>query len=186
MNPTERIVADYQGTSVTIGRHPMAYRRAEMNQLGVIPAPDLASFRNRAPMKVAGNVIVRQRPGKAKGTVFLSLEDETGIANIVVMPDKFEAFRLTLLSQQSAGSRELPVAARRVRPGMRLVRGAFLLRCCCSSILNSEQCSFNEQIAFPTALFAGLNFCSAEKPGRNASGSHVRLARSTQLEAIDL
>jgi error-prone DNA polymerase len=77
----------------------MAYRRAEMNRLGVIPARDLASFRNGAPMKVAGNVIVRQRPGTAKGIVFLSLEDETGIANIVVMPDKFEAFRLTLLTQ---------------------------------------------------------------------------------------
>ena len=77
----------------------MAYRRAEMNRLGVIPARDLASFRNGAPMKVAGNVIVRQRPGTAKGIVFLSLEDETGIANIVVMPDKFEAFRLILLTQ---------------------------------------------------------------------------------------
>jgi len=79
MNPTERIVADYQGTSVTVGRHPMAYRRAEMNRLGVIPGRDLASFRNGAPMKVAGNVIVRQRPGTAKGIVFLSLEDEAGM-----------------------------------------------------------------------------------------------------------
>ena len=51
------------------------------------------------PVRIAGNVIVRQRPGTAKGVVFISLEDETGIANIVVMPDKFELFRTTIVSE---------------------------------------------------------------------------------------
>ncbi|MGH9613606.1 MAG: OB-fold nucleic acid binding domain-containing protein, partial [Bryobacteraceae bacterium] len=99
MNITERIVADYQGTGVTVGPHPMAYRRAEMHRLGVTPARGLASLRNGAVVKVAGNVIVRQRPGTAKGLVFVSLEDETGIANVVVMPDKFEIFRVTLVTE---------------------------------------------------------------------------------------
>lgn len=95
MNPIERIIAGYQGTGVTVGPHPMAYRRTEMRKLGVTVARDLASLRNGALVKVAGNVIVRQRPGTAKGIVFISLEDETGIANVVVMPDKFKAFRAT-------------------------------------------------------------------------------------------
>ena len=99
MTPPERIVADFQGTGLTVGPHPMAYRRAAMRKLGVTSANELTHLRNGQPVKVAGNVIVRQRPGTAKGVVFLSLEDETGISNVVVMPDKFEAFRITLLTE---------------------------------------------------------------------------------------
>jgi error-prone DNA polymerase len=99
MTPPERIVADFQGTGLTVGPHPMAYRRAAMRKLGVTSANELTHLRNGQPVKVAGNVIVRQRPGTAKGVVFLSLEDETGISNVVVMPDKFQAFRITLLTE---------------------------------------------------------------------------------------
>ena len=90
MTIAERLAADYSGTSLTIGRHPMYFRRAEMNELGVTPARDLARVRNGGLVRVAGSVIVRQRPGTAKGIMFLSMEDETGIFNIVVMPDLFE------------------------------------------------------------------------------------------------
>ena len=76
----------------------MAYRRAEMDKLRVTPAAALASVANGRMVRVAGNIIVRQRPGTAKGITFLSLEDETGISNIVIMPDLFEEQRLEILT----------------------------------------------------------------------------------------
>jgi error-prone DNA polymerase len=98
MSVEERLVADCQGTGMTIGPHPMAYRRAELNRPRVIPAAGLASIPNGRAVRVAGSVIVRQRPGTAKGILFMSLEDETGIANVVIMPDLFERQRLAILS----------------------------------------------------------------------------------------
>jgi error-prone DNA polymerase len=97
MTPEERLHADYLGTGVTIGRHPMAWRRAEMDARQATPAACLHSLRNGRAVRVGGAVIVRQRPATAHGFVFLSLEDETGIANIIVMPDVFEQYRLTLV-----------------------------------------------------------------------------------------
>jgi error-prone DNA polymerase len=100
MNIEERLNADFSGTGFTIGRHPMAYRREEMNALGVTPARMLARMRNGSKVRVAGCVIVRQRPGTAKGFVFLSVEDETGVFNVIVTPDMFERYRIALLSAQ--------------------------------------------------------------------------------------
>jgi error-prone DNA polymerase len=94
----ERLAADYKGTSLTVGRHPLYHNRAELNELGVTPAKDLAKVPNGGLVRVAGCVIVRQRPGTAKGIVFISMEDETGIANIVVMPDRFEEDRVTIVT----------------------------------------------------------------------------------------
>ncbi len=99
MDTYERLAADYHGTGLTIGRHPMAFRREEMDRLGVVRARDLAGYRNGRLVKVAGCVIVRQRPGTAKGIVFVSLEDETGIFNVVVMPDIFDEYRLTIVRE---------------------------------------------------------------------------------------
>jgi len=99
MSTDERITADYRGTGVTIGKHPMAYRREEMNELGVTAARDLVRVPRGGMVRIAGNVIVRQRPGTAAGICFLTVEDETGIANAVVMPDIFAANRLLLVSQ---------------------------------------------------------------------------------------
>ena len=90
MNDEERLVADFQGTGLTVGHHPMAQHRAQLDRRGVSPAARLAALRDGAFVRVAGAVIVRQRPGTAKGFVFLSLEDETGIANIIITPQHFE------------------------------------------------------------------------------------------------
>ncbi len=98
MNLEERLVADCTGIGMTIGKHPMAYRRAEMDLLHVIPAAGLSAIAHGRTVRVAGNVIVRQRPGTAKGVTFLSLEDETGISNVVLMPDLFEEQRVEVLS----------------------------------------------------------------------------------------
>ena len=89
MNREERLHADYRGTSLTIGPHPMAFHREEMQRLGVTCAVDLTNVPPGRWTKVAGNAVVKQRPGTAKGIVFISLEDETGISNVVVIPDLF-------------------------------------------------------------------------------------------------
>jgi error-prone DNA polymerase len=89
MTPSERLMADYAGTSLTIGPHPVAHRRAELALRGVLRASDLPQGRHGRRVRVAGAVITRQRPGTAKGFVFLTLEDETGIANIIVRPDLY-------------------------------------------------------------------------------------------------
>ncbi|HSB09231.1 MAG TPA: OB-fold nucleic acid binding domain-containing protein, partial [Blastocatellia bacterium] len=99
MTIEERVNADFSGTGVTIGKHPMAYRREELNKLGVKRAIDLREMRNGVWVRVAGWVIVRQRPGTAKGFLFLSMEDETGIANVIVTPDIFDRNRLVLVDQ---------------------------------------------------------------------------------------
>ncbi|MGB2716055.1 MAG: error-prone DNA polymerase [Vicinamibacterales bacterium] len=99
MSPPERLLADYAGTSLTIGPHPMALRRAELALRGVLRATDLPQGRHGRRVRVAGAVITRQRPGTAKGFVFLTLEDETGIANIIVQPDLFSAHRSVIVGE---------------------------------------------------------------------------------------
>ena len=90
MTPKERIFADFRGTGLTVGPHPLAQHRTELNALGVSPAGSLKHLPDGKPVKVVGAVIVRQRPGTAKGFVFLSMEDETGVANIIITPQLFE------------------------------------------------------------------------------------------------
>ncbi len=97
MTPEERLLADFETAGLTIGPHPMAYCRHSLRALGVRRAAELKRLPHGRPVRVAGAVIVRQRPGTAKGFVFLSLEDETGIANVVIEPDTFERYRLVLV-----------------------------------------------------------------------------------------
>ena len=98
MSDEERLVADFRGTGLTVGRHPMAYRRAQLR--GVLRACDLQNIKNGRRVRIAGSVIARQRPGTAHGFVFLSLEDETGIANAIITPALFEKNRLLLIREQ--------------------------------------------------------------------------------------
>ena len=99
MSAEDRLVADYAGTHLTIGPHPMAMRRSELAMRGVLRAIDLPRARDGRRIRVAGTVITRQRPGTAKGFVFLTLEDETGIANVIIRPDLFDRERFTVLEQ---------------------------------------------------------------------------------------
>jgi error-prone DNA polymerase len=99
MSAEERLRADYSGTGVNVGKHPMAWRRAEMNALGVTRAIDLAQIPNGRLVRIAGSVIVRQRPGTAKGFAFLSMEDETGLMNAIVAPGVYERCKVALLSE---------------------------------------------------------------------------------------
>jgi error-prone DNA polymerase len=97
MTRPERMDADFRGTGLTIGRHPVAYHRAELNKLGVCRAIDMQQVRDGSLISVAGWVIVRQRPGTAKGFVFLTLEDETGVANVIITPQLFDKYCLVLV-----------------------------------------------------------------------------------------
>jgi error-prone DNA polymerase len=97
MSLPERTRADYSGTGLTTGPHPMAHLRAELHD--VWRAGDLPQAANGTFLRIAGMVICRQRPGTAKGYVFISLEDETGVSNAIVTPGLFEESRL-LISEE--------------------------------------------------------------------------------------
>ncbi|HXM43576.1 MAG TPA: error-prone DNA polymerase [Bryobacteraceae bacterium] len=99
MTVEERLTSDFRGTGVTIGRHPMAYRRMEMQALGVTPAAYLARVPNGRLVRIAGSVIVRQRPGTAKGFVFLSMEDETGVMNAIIEPATYDRYKLVVVGE---------------------------------------------------------------------------------------
>jgi error-prone DNA polymerase len=98
MTITERVDADFRGTGLTIGKHPVAYHRQKLNRLKALRAVDIRQLSDGNFVRVAGWVIVRQRPGTAKGFVFLSLEDETGVSNIIVTPQLFDRYRRELVS----------------------------------------------------------------------------------------
>ncbi len=97
MTMTERMDADFRGSGLTIGRHPVAFHRDELRKLGATKATDTYLMRNGSRVIVGGWVIVRQRPGTAKGFVFLTLEDETGVSNIIITPQLFDKNRLSLV-----------------------------------------------------------------------------------------
>ena len=100
MNHEERLVADFHGTGLTVGPHPMAYRRDWLNAMGIRRAIELRDIPSGKRLRIGGCVITRQRPGTAKGFVFVSLEDETGVANAIIAPDLFHSNRLLLASER--------------------------------------------------------------------------------------
>jgi error-prone DNA polymerase len=96
MRPIEETLADYATTGVTTGPHLMAHLRERLRSRGILSAAELANAKDGEWVKAAGSVIVRQRPGTAKGFLFITLEDETGISNVIVTPDLFQANRTVL------------------------------------------------------------------------------------------
>ena len=96
MTTEERLSADYSGTGLTVGQHPLFYRRQELHKRKVLTAQDLRAGKDGETVRSAGCVIARQRPGTAKGFIFLSMEDETGIANVIITPDLYERERLVV------------------------------------------------------------------------------------------
>ena len=100
MTSEERLLADFDGTGLTVGPHPMQYRRKEMDEMCVIPASGLHHVPNGKFVRIAGCVIVRQRPSTASGFIFLSLEDETGISNAIITPDLYDQNRLLIIHER--------------------------------------------------------------------------------------
>jgi error-prone DNA polymerase len=97
MDVEERLVSDYHGSGLTTGPHPMFYRREEMRKLKIKSAAELRVMPHGKKATVAGAVITRQRPGTASGLIFLTTEDETGYANVIVMPHVYEKYRRAVL-----------------------------------------------------------------------------------------
>jgi error-prone DNA polymerase len=96
MTTDERLNADYSGTGLTVGKHPLHYRRQELQAMKVLTATELQKYKDGEYVRSAGCVIARQRPGTAKGFIFISMEDETGIANVIITPDLYERERLVV------------------------------------------------------------------------------------------
>ncbi|WP_340587826.1 error-prone DNA polymerase [Erythrobacter alti] len=104
---SEEVVADYQTTRLSLKAHPMAFLRASLAERGFVRASDLRKRKFRSMVHVAGVVLIRQRPGSAKGVCFITLEDETGVINLVVWPDLKEKQRRVVM-----GSRLMEVRGR--------------------------------------------------------------------------
>jgi error-prone DNA polymerase len=97
MNTEKRPVADYAGTGLAVAKYPMRYRRQELQLRNVLSAIVLRRCRDGEFVRAAGCVIARQRPETAKGFIFISMEDETGIANVIVTPNLYEQEWLTVV-----------------------------------------------------------------------------------------
>jgi len=100
MTAEDRLVADFRNTGMTVGPHPLSYHREQFKREGILSAMDLHRLPDGVFVRVAGSVIARQRPGTAKGFVFLSLEDETGISNAIITPQLFQRDHVTIVHQQ--------------------------------------------------------------------------------------
>ncbi|HZI55850.1 MAG TPA: error-prone DNA polymerase, partial [Verrucomicrobiae bacterium] len=100
MSLEQRLIADYHGTGMTVGPHPMSYRRKALRNLGICSSAELRELPHGRTAAVAGCVITRQRPGTAKGLIFLTLEDETGNANVIVAPDLYSSDPMVVLHER--------------------------------------------------------------------------------------
>ncbi|MFV0625382.1 error-prone DNA polymerase [Sphingomonas sp. ac-8] len=92
------VVEDYRATQLSLRAHPLAFLRAELEAEGVVPCKALGALKDGRRVEVAGVILVRQKPGSAKGVLFLTIEDETGVANAILWPDRFEKQRRTVMS----------------------------------------------------------------------------------------
>ncbi len=98
MTEGREVVEDYRSTQLSLRAHPLSFLRPELSRRGIIACADLERVRDGRRVEVAGIILVRQKPGSAKGVLFITIEDETGVANLIVWPDRFEAQRRTILS----------------------------------------------------------------------------------------
>jgi error-prone DNA polymerase len=97
MSAHEETVAEFRGSGVNTGEHPVAFVRADLERRGITPAAALAQLPDGTRTRIGGIVVVRQRPGTAKGVVFVTLEDETGFSNALIYPDRFDQWRKVIL-----------------------------------------------------------------------------------------
>jgi error-prone DNA polymerase len=98
MSPLDRTLADYSGLHLTTGPHLFAHLRPWLDHRGLTPLADLTRLEDGASVRTAGAVIVRQRPGTARGFVFLTLEDDTGTVQVILRPDLFREHRALIVS----------------------------------------------------------------------------------------
>jgi error-prone DNA polymerase len=102
---SQHVIEDYRALQMTLKRHPLAFLRERLARRGVIAHRDLATCRNGQTVTVAGLVLVRQRPGTASGVIFMTMEDETGIANLVVWKHMFARARRVVMTAKLVACR---------------------------------------------------------------------------------
>jgi error-prone DNA polymerase len=129
---SEHVVNDYQTLRLSLKAHPMGFLREDYARRKFVTAAQLKSIRDGKRLSIAGLVLIRQRPGSAKGVVFITIEDETGVANLVVWPDVFEKQRKIVMGarlmavqgivQRDPDSDVIHVVARRLEDHSRMLR----------------------------------------------------------------
>lgn len=100
MTPGEHVIQDYASTSLSLKAHPVSFLREKLDLLQVVPVSRLSGMKDGMPVKVCGLITVRQRPGTAKGILFITVEDETGFANLVIWDDLFGKYRKEILQSK--------------------------------------------------------------------------------------
>ena len=100
LSPMEHVLQDYSTTSLSLKAHPVSFARERLKLLQVIPAAKLGEIKNGRLIKVCGLITVRQRPGTAKGVLFITIEDETGFANLVVWGTTYEKYKRVILQSR--------------------------------------------------------------------------------------
>lgn len=100
ISPMEHVIRDYSSTTLSLKAHPVSFARPHLDQLGILPTARLKELKNGMPVKVCGLITVRQRPGTAKGVLFVTIEDETGFANLVVWAKTFEKYRKIIVQSK--------------------------------------------------------------------------------------
>ena len=100
MDNVELMETDFKSTGLTIGKHPMKFLREELNRRGILSSIEANNLRRGDMVMVAGLVICRQKPMTAKGVLFITLEDETGLSNFLVLPEVFEKYRSVILENR--------------------------------------------------------------------------------------
>ena len=105
MTAGKELVEDYRHVGLTLRQHPVTFLRADLTTCRIVSCAEAMQARDGARLEVAGLILVRQRPGSAKGVLFITLEDETGIANLVVWPAVFEQFRRTVMGASTIAVR---------------------------------------------------------------------------------
>ena len=98
-----QVIEDYRSLQLSLRAHPLTFLREELSRRGITRCADLLTIRDGRHVEVAGIILVRQKPGSAKGVLFITIEDETGIANGILWPDRFEAQRRTVMSASMIG-----------------------------------------------------------------------------------
>lgn len=98
MTEGREVVEDYRTLQLSLRAHPLSFLREKLDAMGVVRCGDLSNIRDGRNIEVAGVILVRQRPGSAKGVLFVTIEDETGIANGILWPDRFDLYRRQVMS----------------------------------------------------------------------------------------
>ena len=98
MTEGREVVEDYRTLQLSLRAHPLSFLRDELDAMGIVRCADLANIRDGRNIEVAGVILVRQRPGSAKGVLFITIEDETGIANGILWPDRFDIYRRQVMA----------------------------------------------------------------------------------------